>query len=125
MLNFSFFFIFQLLQEHLSCQNDQHGVETTAREKFINFDELQDVILHIDGGGAVAEVGASTTEAAVSSTGSSNENDVNHLRKELARLKKENAEKEQKFCSLKMIPQDQDIAVQQQSNRRRNQLLTC
>ena len=124
MLNFSFF-IFQLLQEHLSCQNGKHGMGTTAREKFINFDELQDVILHIDGGGAVAEVGASTTEAAVSSTGSSNENDVTHLRKELARLKKENAEKEQKFCSLKMIPQDQDIAVQQQSNRRRNQLLTC
>ena len=79
-------------------------METTAREKFINFDELQDVILHIDGGGAVAEVGASTTEAAVSSTGSSNENDVNHLKKELARLKKENAEKDQKILLLENDP---------------------
>ena len=36
------------------CQNAQHGMETIAREKDINFDELQDVILHIDGGETVA-----------------------------------------------------------------------
>ena len=79
-------------------------METTARDKDISLDELQDVILHIDGGGTVAETGASTTEAPVSSTGSSNENDVNHLRKQLARLKKENAEKDQKILLLENDP---------------------